>query len=66
MLVYTDDRQRDYRLQNCNGYEVYRIDYNYGKYSRRYQVYKQGENGNEGTLEYFATLKEARAFARAN
>lgn len=75
MLVYTDDRMRQYRLQDCNGWEIYRNEYHSG--TRKYMVYEnytspKGYNpfydGFEemSIIEYFWTLKEARAFARAN
>lgn len=73
MLVYTDDQMRQYRLQDCNGFEIYRNDYHNG--TRKYEVYDPSPwDGNpfyDGIdimpiLEYFWTLKEARAFARAN
>lgn len=66
MLVYSDDRQKDYRLKDCNGWEIYRIDYSNGM--RRYQVWSQTKKSENslGCLDFFHTLKEARAFARAN
>ena len=65
MLVYTDDKQKDYKLKNCNGYEIYRIDYKYGKFSRRYQVWREREH-LESVFMYFDTLKEAREYARTH
>ena len=65
MLVYTDNERKDFRLQDCNGFEIYRVDFHNG--NRKYQVYRESANENEwAILEYFWTLKEARAFARAN
>jgi hypothetical protein len=56
--VYEDCYHIDYRLQDCNGFEVYRIDYRDGK--RKYQVW------SECYCEFFDTLKEAKEFAKAN
>lgn len=64
MLVYTDDEKREYRLQDCNGYEIYREDYFSGK--RKYMVYREAPKDSDewATIEYFWTLKEARDWAR--
>ena len=64
MLVYTDNERRDYRLQDCNGCEIYRIDYFNG--IRKYQVYKESQVDSDGwpILKYFWSLKEARRWAR--
>lgn len=74
MLVYTDDQMKQYRLQDCNGFEIYRNDYHSGM--RKYMVYENvplpdcnpfyDGLDNMPVLKYFWTLKEARAFARAN
>lgn len=66
MLVYTDDQMKQYRLQDCNGFQIYRNDYHSG--TRKYMVYNETPCTDDDwvTLEYFWTLREARAFARAN
>lgn len=56
--VYADDYHVDYRLQDCNGFEVYRIDYRNGK--RKYQVWLE-----RYCCEFFDTLRDAREFARS-
>ena len=66
MLVFTDDQMKQYRLGDCNGFEIYRNDYHNG--TRKYMVYHEIPviDGDWVTLEYFWTLKEAREFARAH
>ena len=58
--VYEDNYHIDYRLSDCNGFEIYRIDYKDDKPNKRkYQVWSEG-----CCCEFFNSLKEARAFAR--
>lgn len=74
LLVYSDRSRSEYRLQDCNGYEIYRIDYKNGM--RKYQVYENKPLPNKNPLyegwdgfpvsEKFYTLKEAREYARTH
>ena len=67
MLVYTDNEKREYRLQDCNGYELFRVDYWDGR--RKYEVYRNDcqdpdDERWDFVLRYFWSLKEAREWAR--
>lgn len=66
--VYEDDCNIYYKIQDYNGFEIYRIDYknkpdykNSGrKYRARYKVELKGY-----CCEFFNSLKEAREFTRS-